>query len=400
MTHHRYVILGAGRQGTAAAYDLALYGDAREILLADASPRRAEDAATWIRRRVGDTPGAAALRPTGVDAADGAAVRGIVRGADAVLSALPYEWNLRITELCLDARASFCDLGGHPETVRRQLALTGRAAAAGISVLPDCGQAPGMATSLVALAMSMIDEPDTIELWDGGLPVDPQPPLYYRLTFAVAGLTNEYDGPCYNIRGGKVVALESLTEEQVVEFPPPLGKLEAFCASGTGSTAPWTYEGRLREFTSRVVRHPGHLAVMRTLKALGLFSLDPVQVDGRAIVPRRVTERVLEPLLVGEEPIRDVVVVRVHCMGVAGDRPALAAVDLMVLHDPETGFTAMQRCTGFDLAIVGGMLARGEIAPGVGVRERSVDPERYVAELSRRGMEVRRGLTAIPGAAS
>ncbi len=92
----------------------------------------------------------------------------------------------------------------------------------------------------------------------------------------------------------------------------------------------------------------------------------------------------------GEGPIADVVVVRVHCAGRDGGRPVRAEVDLMTFHDPETGLTAMQRCTGFDAAIVAAMAARGEIEPGVSVRERSVDPERYVEELARRGIEVER----------
>ena len=31
----RYVVLGAGRQGVAAAYDMALHGDAQAVTLAD-----------------------------------------------------------------------------------------------------------------------------------------------------------------------------------------------------------------------------------------------------------------------------------------------------------------------------------------------------------------------------
>jgi lysine 6-dehydrogenase len=243
-----------------------------------------------------------------------------------------------------------------------------------------------------------VAEPEELEVWDGGLPLHPEPPLFYRLTFAVQGLTNEYDGPCYNIRDGEVVALESLTERQSVEFPPPLGRLEAFCASGTGSTFPWTYRGKLRQFTSRIVRYPGHLDVIRTLKDLGFFSEMPVMVDGRLLPPRRLTEALLEPLLVGTTPIQDVVVVRVHCTGRADGRRVRAEVDTLIFHDPDAGLTAMQRCTGFDAAIVAAMMARNEIPPGVAVRELSIDPERYVKELDRRNMRVTRKLTDLSAA--
>ena len=35
MSQYTYAILGAGRQGTAAAYDLAKFGEAQKIIMAD-----------------------------------------------------------------------------------------------------------------------------------------------------------------------------------------------------------------------------------------------------------------------------------------------------------------------------------------------------------------------------
>jgi lysine 6-dehydrogenase len=280
MTRFRYVVLGSGRQGTAAGLDLALRGDAREIVLADASGERAGEAARWIASRLTGPASKVALTPMTVDGNSSGAVLAVLRGADAAISALPYRYNLAITRSAIEAGCNLCDLGGHPETTNAQLQLSDSAQQAGVSVVPDCGQAPGMATSLMALALSMVPSPEDLEVWDGGLPLNPAPPLFYRLTFAVQGLTNEYDGPCYNLRDGEVVVLESLSEAQVVDFPPPLGRLEAFCASGTGSTFPWTHRGKLRRFTSRIVRYPGHLAAIRTLKALGFFSETSLTVDG------------------------------------------------------------------------------------------------------------------------
>jgi saccharopine dehydrogenase-like NADP-dependent oxidoreductase len=181
-----------------------------------------------------------------------------------------------------------------------------------------------------------------------------------------------------------------------IRLEKPASRLEAFCASGTGSTFPWTHEGKLRQFTSRIVRYPGHLAAIRTLKTLGFFSETPVAVDGCVLPPRRLTETLLEPILVGRTPIEDVVVVRVHCTGRSNERTIRAEVDTLVYHDEATALTAMQRYTGFDAAIVAAMMARGEIGPGVAVRELSVDPERYVAELGRRGMKVSRKVTELP----
>lgn len=386
-TPYRYVVLGAGRQGTAAAYDLALRGGAREIVLADASEARAADAVRWLDRFV-PLRGRPVLRALALDAADKTAMTRALEGADAAISALPYRFNLWATRAAIAARAPLCDLGGHTGMVRQQLALDGEAKRAGVAVVPDCGQAPGMATSLMVLATTMIDNPEVLEVWDGGLPLDPLPPLGYQLLFSVEGLTNEYDGLCTSLRDGKVVELESLSHDQMVDFPPPLGRLEAFCASGTTSTFPWTYEGRLKELTSRILRYPGHLAAIRTLKTLGFFGQEPVTVEGRPVRPRALTEALLERALASDGPVKDIVIVRVHCSGTDGGAPARAELDCFVRYDRVTGLTAMQQCTGFDAAIVATMLAAGEIAPGVWKREDAVDPERYVSEITRRDMEV------------
>lgn len=402
MTRYRYLVLGSGRQGTAAAYDLALRGDAREIVLADASDERARQAASWVSTRLPPNH-PVQLTPKPVNGGNADSVLALLRNTDAAINALPYRYNLDITRYAIQARCNLCDLGGHPDTPTTQLELSDSARRARISVVPDCGQAPGMSTSLMALALSMVPSPESLELWTGGLPLHPVPPLFYRLNSAVQGLTNEYDGPCYSLRDGKVVALESLSEAQPVDFPRPLGRLEAFCASGTSSTFPRTYRGKLRQLTCRIVRYPGHLDAIRTLKTLGFFSEKRLTVDGCNVSPRRMTETLLEPLLAGDPATEDLVVIRVHCTGRAKRRPVRAEVDLLVQLDPKTGLTAMQRCSGFDAAIVAAMMAGGEIAPGVALRELSVDSDRYLAELARRGMEVTRrvrDLTAAPASKS
>ncbi len=390
----RYVVLGCGRQGRAAALDLARFGGAQSITLADADRERADSTARALREWIPAGEGVV-LSTVRCDASDPDAVARLVEGADALVAAVPYRFLLGVTRAAVDAGVHACDLGGHPDTVEAQLELDEAARDAGVAVVPDCGQAPGMATTLTMLALGMIDDPERVELWDGGLPVDPEPPLHYRLTFDIRGLTNEYDGPSWVLRDGEVVAEDSLDGRQEVRFPEPLGRLEAFYASGTASTLPWSLRGRVTDFTSRIVRYPGHLDAMRTLKELGLFDLDPVEVEGAEVVPRRLTEAVLEPLVVGEGAIEDVVVVRVHCTGRHEGRAVRSEVDLMTFHDPDTGLTAMQRCTGFDAAIVCAMAARGEIDAGVSLREASVDPEAYVGELARRGIEVERRVVPL-----
>ena len=88
--------------------------------------------------------------------------------------------------------------------------------------------------------------------------------------------------------------MPTFTELETVEFPP-LGTLEAFVISGSLSTTPHTHLGRLERYENKVLRYPGHFATFEAYKRLGLFSEDPVDVDGQAVVPRHLYHRLLEP---------------------------------------------------------------------------------------------------------
>ena len=63
------------------------------------------------------------LIPTPLDVRDREAVLALMRECDAVMSAIPYYFNLRLAELAVEAGVHFCDLGGNTEIVFQQKAL-------------------------------------------------------------------------------------------------------------------------------------------------------------------------------------------------------------------------------------------------------------------------------------
>ena len=109
-----------------------------------------------------------------------------------------------------------CDLGGNLHVVKEQLALHDKAKDAGITVVPDCGLAPGMTNVLARAGIESLDTVDSVHIRVGGLQQDPRPPLDYALIFAVEGLINEYTEPCMALRGGKITYEEPLVDfEQI-----------------------------------------------------------------------------------------------------------------------------------------------------------------------------------------
>jgi lysine 6-dehydrogenase len=377
---YRYVVLGAGRQGTAAAFDLARFGAASRIVLADARLDVAQQAAARINQLANrDVAVAHQLNVT-----DSTALRALVSGADVVLSAVPYCYNLDLTRTCIAAGVSWCDMGGNTAVVFAQLALDAEARLAGVSVVPDCGMGPGLINTMGVYAMELLDQPREIYLYDGGLPQNPSPPWNYQLTFHINGLTNEYDGQATFIRDGAIVEVDTFTELEELVFPP-LGRLEAFVISGSMSTTPWSHLGRLQRYQTKVLRYPGHYEWFKAFRTLGLFSEAPIEVAGQRVIPRALYHALLEPQLTAVE-IKDICVLRAIGVGEKDGRAARVTIDMIERYDEATGFTAMERLTGGHCAIMMALQARGAIGPGCHRMEAAVAAGQVMEEVRRRGI--------------
>ncbi len=370
----KILVLGAGRMGLGAVYDLVRQPDVERVTVADAISGRAQ--------RVASSAGAKAV-PLKLDVTEAGAAIDVMRGHDAVLSCVVYELNAQLANAAVEARVNFCDLGGNNNVVAAELALDADARRAGINIIPDCGLAPGMVAVLVAHAAARFDKLDAIHIRVGGLPQNPKPPLDYQLVFSVEGLINEYVEPARIIRNGRIATVASMTEVEEIEFPLPFGRLEAFQTSGGTSTLPDTFLGRVRELDYKTIRYRGHCERFKTMIDLGLCSSEPVAVDGVKFAPRRVLGELLVRNLPADEP--DVVLVRVEVSG--GGRTL--RYDIIDRYDTASGLSAMMRTTAFPASIVALMMARGQTtAKGALPQERCIPPDRFMRELAARQIEV------------
>ncbi len=389
---YTYAVLGAGRQGTAAAYDLAKWGQAQQVILADIELETAKRSVERLERLLGK----GIFEPMRLDVRELESAGNSLRGVDSILSAVPYYYNLPITQFALRIRANLCDLGGNTAIARQQHAFDATAREAGISIIPNCGQVPGMGTTLMVYAMELLDEVVDVYMWDGGIPQNPKPPFNYLLTFNIAGLTNEYAEPAIYLREGRIQEMEPISEPEWVDFPEPIGRLEAFIAGGGTDTMPWTYEGKLRTLQNKTLRWPGHYNQLRAYYELGLWDTTPIQVGGMKIVPRDVFHALFEPKVTFANE-KDWVIVRVRAVGKKQGMDAEAVVQVIDAYDEDTGFTAMERSTGWSAAIVAAMMAQKLTPRGAGGVETMVPAKPFVEALRRRGIVVSEGVQFLRG---
>lgn len=379
-----YAIIGAGRTGRAAAYALIQHGEAKEVRLFDQDGSLAQAAADHISSIATNK---ATVVAAALDAQDKKAVAKAIAGANAVMSCAPYWLNADLAQIAVEAGAHFNDLGGNTEVVEKELALHQQAAAAGVSIVPDCGLAPGLVNTFAAAGINRLKRCDSVEMRCGGLPQKPQGPLGYALSFSISGLTNEYCGQALCVRQGKVVSVPTLTESEPIQFKG-FPTLEAFVTSGGSSTAPKSFAGKVQNYDYKTIRYEGHLDKLLCLNELGLFSLTPIEVEGTQVIPRRVFEAAAQPRLTFPQS-RDLILTRVTCVGVdQQDQPTRLVYELVDYHNEATGLSSMERCTSFPAATVTHMQAQGKVTPGAVPLELCLQPDAYLEQLSQHDLNL------------
>lgn len=365
------LIFGSGLMARAVAFDLVRQPDVERVYVID----RCKSQLRRLKRALASPK----ISTIEADATDRTLLP-LLADCAAAISCVPYSYNLRLTRMAILARTSLCDLGGNNTVVRRQLALSAAAEKVGVTVIPDCGLAPGITNILALDGFSRLDETESIHIRVGGLPRRPQPPLFYKLVFSARGLLNEYSEPCLVIKNGKLIRVPALTEPETVKFPSPFGTLEAFHTSGGTSTLPETFRGKVRNLDYKTIRYPGHRIMFQLLLKAA--------VGNWRRLPRSALACALEKALGFEED--DLVLLRVEVKGRKDRKPLTLRYQLIDYADPAHRLTAMMRTTGFSAAIVALLLGRKQIkAKGVLPPERAVPAARFIAELRRRGFKLK-----------
>jgi len=375
----RFLVLGRGAQGSACAFDLLRSEGVTQVRLADL------DVSSLPAFLPTDDP---RLVPVSVDVRNREMMLAEMRQVDAVLSAIPYYFNGELAALAVQAGVHFADLGGNTEIVFAQKELDEAARLKGVTVIPDTGLAPGMINVLAELGIRAMDSVESVKLFVGGLPQHPEPPLNYQIVYSIEGVLDYYTTLSWVLRDGKRTQVTALSELESVQFADPIGTLEAFHTAGGLSTMAWRYEGKIPLMEYKTLRYPGHAQLMAAMRELGLFDATPIDVKGVPVVPRDVFIAQVGPKL-RRPGSRDLVALRVVVTGTRDGAPCTRSYDLLDHYDAEHDITAMMRVTGYTLSITGQLMASGALPSGVYTPDEVFPGDRYIAELAKRGIDIR-----------
>ncbi|MGD9900168.1 MAG: saccharopine dehydrogenase family protein [Calditrichaceae bacterium] len=374
----KVIVIGAGKMAHGLVFDFLKNRDITNVLVVDQS----KDALNIIEQKFKDSR----IHTTLAGADDFAILRPFFEQADGAVSAVPYDFNFGLSQLAVDTATHFVDLGGNNSVVEKQFGLHDKAKIKEIGIVPDCGLAPGMVSTVTAHAISELARIDSVKIRVGGLPVNPKPPLNYMLVFSVHGLINEYIEPAVIIDDGEIRTVPSMTDVEELEFPKPFGLLEAFYTSGGTSTLPQTFEKKIRHLDYKTIRYPGHAHIIKAMIDLGFTRATELDMDGRKYKTRDVFEKMLGSALTHEDD--DVVLIRVTARGQKAGSNKIIQYQAIEYGDKSSGLSAMMRTTAFPAAIILQMLLSGQIKDhGVLKQEISVPTTTFMDELEKRDIK-------------
>jgi saccharopine dehydrogenase-like NADP-dependent oxidoreductase len=358
----KILVVGCGKVGSEIARDLAASSEVDSVVAMDASPQNLR----LLRKRVPKK-----IQTVRLNISQKNRLHGLLRKVDLVCGALPGRLGFDLISETVKAGRDIVDISYTP---RDAFLLQRKAKEVGCRVVPQCGVAPGFTNMCVGDASRRMEKMTSVEIFVGGLPEKPEPPLNYRIVFSLEDVVNEYSRPVQVIEEGKRKKVDALSGRGHISFPG-VGRLEYFLTDGLGSL-PRSYP-KTREMHEFTLRYPGHADMMSTLRVLGLFERNPVKIGGVEVEPRQLSIELLRGAMSRGSP-EDFLALRVDVKGLSRGKKIHLRYQLLDHYNRRSGVSAMARTTAYPCTSIALLMGRGEIKEtGIVTPERIAQDHRF-----------------------
>jgi len=346
------IVLGAGLVGKTIALDLARNHNVTSV----------DKNETALQELV---PSGIKTQP--FDLQNLSALRDLVKSYDLVIGAVPGFMGFKTVQTVIEAGRNMVDISFFPEDA---LALDELAKKNNVTVVTDCGVAPGMGNIILGYHNKRMKVTD-YECLVGGLPVVREWPFEYKAVFSPIDVIEEYTRPARYVQNGAIVTKEALSDPELVHFDG-VGTLESWNSDGLRSLI-YTM-AHIPNMIEKTLRYPGCIEYLRVLRASGFFSYEPVEVNGVAVRPIDVTSKLLFPkwkLKPGED---EFTVMRIVVKGEVGTEKRQYLYSLLDRTDRKTNTLSMARTTGYTCTAAAQLVLSG------GFARKGISPPEFLGE--------------------
>jgi len=348
----KITVLGAGLVGQAIVTDLA----ARfQVTAVDCDPKRLER----LQNLSDVIPQQADLSKPGI-------LEHIIGDADLVVGALPGYMGFGIVRDVIRAGKNMVDISFFPQD---PFPLNKPAEEAGVSVVMDCGVAPGMGNIILGYHQAQM-QVERYECLVGGLPFKREWPYQYKAVFSPVDVIEEYVRPARYVENGHLVVKEALSDPELVEFDE-VGTLEAWNSDGLRTLI---HTMKIPHMIEKTLRYPGTIEYLKVLRKSGFFSAEEVDVGGKRIRPVDLSARLLARLWEMKPGEEDFTVMRIRISGYENGKEVQYIYHLFDRFDRETGTISMARTTGYTCTAAASLLLEGKYT------QKGLSPPEYLGK--------------------
>jgi len=364
----KVIVLGAGLVGKVMAADLAKAFDVTAVDISEDALK--EVAALGIKTQKLDFSNVQQLADT-------------IKPFDLVVGAVPGFLGFQTVKTVIEAGKNMVDISFFPED---PFLLDDLAKKHGVTVVTDCGVAPGMGNIILGYHNKRMTI-NTYECLVGGLPLVREWPYEYKAVFSPIDVIEEYIRPARYVQNGAMVVKEALSDPELVHFDG-VGTLESWNSDGLRSlikTMP-----NIPNMIEKTLRYPGCIEYLRVLRETGLFSYETIDVKGVKVRPVDVLAKLLFPkwkLKPGEE---EFTVMRIVMEGEESGKKKRYQYNL--LDRTLNGTLSMARTTGYTCTaavhlVADGLYTRKGISPPEFLGEEEKHFQFVRAYLADRGVQ-------------
>ncbi len=345
------IVLGAGLVGSAIAIDLA---------------KKHKVTSVDINKKALDKLAAKSIATQVIDLSNLSQVKKVVANFDLVIGAVPGFMGYAMVKEVIEAKIDMVDISFFPED---PFQLDKLAKVNGVTVVTDCGVAPGMGNIILGYHNQKM-KVDSYECLVGGLPVVREWPYEYKAVFSPIDVIEEYIRPARYVENGHLITKEALSDAELIEFDR-VGTLESWNSDGLRTLAQ-TMD--IPNMIEKTLRYPGCIEYLKVLRESGFFSYDKIDINGAKVRPIDVTAKLLFPkwkLKPGEE---DFTVMRIRIEGEKNKVAKKIEYYLLDKYDRKNQIISMARTTGYTCNAVANLVLDGKF------NRKGINPPEYVGE--------------------
>jgi saccharopine dehydrogenase (NAD+, L-lysine-forming) len=364
------VLGGTGGMGQGVARDLIKQDQIERVMLGDINtdPARVQE----------KLRGSSKVSLVKIDVNDHAGMVSEIRNADVVVNCAGpfYKTAVAVARAAVEAKVNYIDICDDYEAAQILFAsdIDAAAKAAGITVLTGMGSDPGTNNVLVRWYADRLDRVDEIY-------------LYWVVSIAeLAGAA--WDHSLHMVLGkipqyidGKMVQVDGGSGEEVEHFLEPLGEC---LISYVGHPQPITIPRYIEGVKTVVIK--GALIplwvdkLIKEQRDMGLLGTEPIELKGGKVVPYDLALKLWDTIPKDRDNGPAASGLKVIVKGERQGKQVTYTADIVGRMAPGTGLPASIAALMMD---AGEVTVKGVVAP-----EGCIDPDRFLAELLKRGARI------------